>query len=134
MNCKVCSDCGQTKLLSEFNKDKTRLSGYAYKCKSCHQQHINNFHNSWGAGIYQVINKITQDSYIGQSTQLRRRKVEHWTLSKPKGVASPLLNANMKKYGKQNFEFIKLENCSVDKLEELERKYIQIYKPTLNDR
>ena len=33
--CKKCSKCGEVKLLSEFNKDKSRKSGCRAYCKSC---------------------------------------------------------------------------------------------------
>ena len=133
MDTKQCIDCGLHKSLSEFYKDKSRSTGYAYNCKPCHQKRVNIFHNSWGIGIYKVLNKITNEFYVGQSTQLRRRKCEHFTLNKTEGVASPLLDNNIRHYGKQNFKFIILKKCLVDELEQLEQQYIQELKPTLNN-
>ena len=133
MENKQCLTCKLHKPLTEFNKDKSRLSGYTCYCKPCHQKRVNRFHNSWGAGIYQVLNKITNEFYIGQSTQLRRRKCEHFTLNKPDNIASPLLRNSIRQYGKQNFEFIILNKCSANELEQLEKQYIKELKPTLNN-
>jgi hypothetical protein len=133
MTTKQCSTCGLHKPLTEFNKDKTRLLGYTYYCKPCQQERVTRFHNSWGSGIYQVLNKVTNESYVGKSTQLRRRKCEHFTLGKPDYVASPLLLNSIRQYGKQNFEFIILNKCSVDELDKLEKQYIQELKPILNN-
>ena len=133
METKQCTKCGEIKSLTEFNKDKSRLSGYTYYCKTCFRVRVDSFHNSWGSGVYRIINKITNESYIGQSTQLRRRKCEHFTLGRQLQTTSPLLEANIRQYGKRNFDFIILNKCSVDELEQLEKQYIQELKPTLNN-
>ena len=133
METRHCRKCDKLKPLIEFNKDKSRSLGYTYYCKPCHQERVNQFHNSWGSGIYQVLNKITNEFYIGQSNQLRRRKCEHFTLNKPDYVASLLLRDSIRQYGKQNFEFIILKKCSVNELEQLEKQYIQELKPILNN-
>lgn len=133
MDTKQCTKCGEIKSLTEFNKDKSRLSGYTYYCKTCFRVRVDSFHNSWGSGVYRIINKITNESYIGQSTQLRRRKCEHFTLGRQAQSASPLLDNNIKQYGKRNFEFTILKKCSAGELEQLEKQYIQELKPTLNN-
>ena len=133
MDTKQCTKCGEIKSLTEFNKDKSRLSGYTYYCKTCFRVRVDSFHNSWGSGVYRIINKITNESYIGQSTQLRRRKCEHFTLGRQLQTTSPLLEANIRQYGKRNFDFIILNKCPVDELEQLEKQYIQELKPTLNN-
>jgi len=133
MENKQCSTCGLHKPLTEFNKDKSRLSGYTYYCKPCFRVRVDNFHNSWGSGVYKIINKITNEFYIGQSTQLRRRKCEHFTLGRQAQSTSPLLDNSIKQYGKQNFEFTILKKCSSWYLEQLEKQYIKELKPTLNN-
>lgn len=35
---KRCSDCDETKPVSEFHKNKTQSDGYAYRCKACRKQ------------------------------------------------------------------------------------------------
>lgn len=35
---KKCNRCEEVKNFSEFNKDKSKLDGYRYCCKNCHQQ------------------------------------------------------------------------------------------------
>lgn len=35
MKSKKCVDCGQTKLLSEYRRDKVRIDGFRSECKDC---------------------------------------------------------------------------------------------------
>jgi len=132
MATKQCSHCGNFKPLTEFNKDKSRLTGYTYYCKPCFKTRVYNFHDSWGSGVYKIVNKITNETYVGQSLQLRRRKCEHFTMGRKYRTKSPLLDANITQYGKRNFDFIILKRCEINELEQLEKQYIQELKPTLN--
>jgi len=132
-NSKTCLDCGLYKPSTEFPKDSTRKDGNKPYCKKCFGIRVEKYHNSWGAGVYKIINKITQELYVGQSTQLRRRKCEHFTKGRQAHSKSPLLAASMAQYGKQNFEFIKIKNCPIDELATLEAYYIKELKPTLNN-
>lgn len=133
MATKQCTRCGTHKPLTEFNRDKSRPTGMTCCCKLCHKQGVIKFHNSWGSGVYKIVNKITNECYIGQSNQLRRRKCEHFTLGRQDQTKSPLLDNSIKQYGKQNFEFIILRKCAIWILEQLEKQYIRIEQPTLNN-
>lgn len=133
MATKQCSKCGNFKPLTEFHTDKSRPSGYTYYCKSCFKIRVYNFHDSWGSGVYKIVNKITNECYVGQSAQLRRRKCEHFTGGRKAYSKSPLLDINMQQYGKSNFEFIIIKNCPVEELSILEKQYINELKPTLNN-
>ena len=132
METKTCLDCGLHKPLTEFSNDRSRKDGVKPYCKKCFSIRVENYHNSWGAGIYKIVNNITQELYVGQSTQLRRRKCEHFTKGRQAHTKSPLLADSMNTYGKQNFEFVKLTNCPINELETLEAQYIKELKPTLN--
>ena len=77
-------------------------------------------------GIYRITNKITGRTYIGQSSSIGRRFKAH-----KKAAEDPKcchhdneLYDDMRKYGKENFEFVPLETFSLDVAEE---KWIQKY-------
>ena len=75
-------------------------------------------------GIYGIKNKINNKIYIGQSTKIEKRWTTHKReLNKNKHANSFLLRS-YKKYGKENFEFLVLEECSKEKLNEKEEKWI----------
>lgn len=85
-------------------------------------------------GIYQIINLLNGKSYIGQSNQIEKRWINHKIAStnkKDKGYEYPLYRA-FRKYGIDNFEFIILEKCSVEKLDERECYWIEQKKPEYN--
>lgn len=77
-------------------------------------------------GIYQITNKINNKSYIGQSIHIERRWMEHCRPSANSQIAQAI-----KKFGKDNFEFKILEECSIQELDEKEIYYIQKYN-TIN--
>ena len=70
-------------------------------------------------GIYKIQNLINGKIYIGQSIHIERRWAEHCQPS-----ADSLIGKAIKKYGKENFSFQILEECGVEKLDELEDYYI----------
>ena len=85
-------------------------------------------------GIYKITNLISGKCYIGQSRHVERRFNAH--KNKPFDLNSesydyPLYRA-IRKYGLENFKFEVIEECSVDKLNELERKYIKVFDSFLN--
>ena len=80
------------------------------------------------SGIYQIKNKINGKSYIGQSKDIYHRWIKH------KEVINFNSNSPMKnyplyraliKYGIDNFDFIILEECSIEKLNEREIYWIE---------
>lgn len=70
-------------------------------------------------GIYKIENLINHKIYIGQSIHIERRWNEHCFPS----TKSIISNA-IKKYGKENFSFQILEECSPEELDEREIFYI----------
>lgn len=80
-------------------------------------------------GIYRITNTITQQSYIGQSTDIKRRWVEHRT---PKAGGNIVLHNDMKNYGIENFIFEVIEECEPSELSERELYYIHKEKPYYN--
>lgn len=72
-------------------------------------------------GIYKITKKENGKSYIGQSNDIERRFKEHTFKNK-----IPIDKA-IQKYGKENFQFEILEECSLDELDEKERYWINYY-------
>lgn len=73
-------------------------------------------------GIYKIENLINGKIYIGQSIHIEKRWSEHC-----KASSCSLISKAIKKYGKDNFSFQILEECSVDSLTKKESEYIAKY-------
>ena len=71
-------------------------------------------------GIYKIENLINGKLYIGQSIHIERRWQEHCRPSTKSVISSAI-----KKYGKENFTFQVLEECSQEELDEKEIFYIE---------
>ena len=71
-------------------------------------------------GIYKITNLKNGKSYIGQSVHIERRWSEHCIPS-----SKSLIGKAIQKYGKENFSFQVLEECSVELLNEKEEFYIK---------
>lgn len=80
-------------------------------------------------GIYSITNKVTGAVYIGQSSDIDRRWMEHKT---PKAKGNDLLHGDMQKYGIENFELTVLEECKPEELNKRELFYIKRDQPFYN--
>lgn len=80
-------------------------------------------------GIYCFTNIKNGHKYIGQSKNILQRKRTHYTQAfNPKAHEhNSILHRAFRKYGKENFIFEIVEECSVDLLNERERYWIQFY-------
>lgn len=74
-------------------------------------------------GIYKITNNVTGKFYIGQSKNIERRFIDHNT----KSHNSEIIDKNINLYGKSNFTYEILEECSIDELDEKENYYIKKY-------
>lgn len=73
-------------------------------------------------GIYKITNKLNNKVYVGQSNNIERRFAEH--KHKRNGVNFPIGLA-IRKYGKENFAFEILEECSLEDLNKKEAYWIK---------
>ena len=80
-------------------------------------------------GIYMIINELTGEQYIGQSRNIRQRWFEH---TAPNTKEYNRMHKDIKKQGKSTFDFIILEECSVEELDEKEKYYIAKFHPSYN--
>lgn len=79
-------------------------------------------------GIYKITNLITNDCYIGQSRNLKKRINNHHQ----KGIHSKLFEEHISEYGWENFQVEILEECREEDLLEREAYYIELLKPAYN--
>ena len=85
-------------------------------------------------GVYQIINTITNQQYIGISNDILGRWRHHIYASQNQAYDEynyPLMQ-DLRKYGWEKFQFIILEECSSDLLSEKEKEYITLYQPEYN--
>ncbi len=75
-------------------------------------------------GIYCIKNKTNGKIYIGSSNNIERRFRKHRTELNTQRHSNKYLNRAYNKYGKDNFEFIILEECNVEDLITREIYYI----------
>lgn len=84
------------------------------------------------SGIYQIVNTITSDFYIGSSNDLEKRKKEHFYESTWKNKPNKQLYKDMKQYGKNNFLFKPIWLCDPEELKKYEQIAIEKYNPKYN--
>ena len=92
-------------------------------------------------GIYKITNKINNKIYIGKSINIKERWSEHiresllseekWNLNK-RGEQTPIHKA-IRKYGKDNFIFEVIEECTKEELNNKEIKWISYFNSTSSD-
>lgn len=85
-------------------------------------------------GIYKIYNKINGHCYIGQSRNIEKRWKNHICASKNENDVAynyPLYRA-FRKYDISNFDFLILEECSIEELNEKEIFWISLFKPEYN--
>lgn len=86
------------------------------------------------AGVYQFINLLTGDSYIGSSTNLSRRFKQYYNYS---FISSPnrgksIIFSSILSYGYSNFSLIILEYCEIKDTIDREQFYLDLIKPKMN--
>jgi group I intron endonuclease len=85
-------------------------------------------------GIYRIINKTNQKSYVGQSINIELRLNQHFRNAFNQNTHTyeyPLSRA-IRKYGKDNFETIVLEECDLNTITDREQYWIEYYN-TIED-
>lgn len=79
------------------------------------------------SGIYCIINKINGKRYIGQTYDLKYRKMRHICDLRGNRHSNNHLQASWNKYGEDAFEYVVVEECSLDIINEREIYWICYY-------
>ena len=83
-------------------------------------------------GIYKITNATNGKCYIGQTVNFRKRKRNHFNYLRNNKHHNTYLQRAFNKYGEKNFDIQFLESCSIDMLDDLECKYIELYQSMVN--
>ena len=111
--------CYKQWIISRELTNKYNLLKYGILCRS----------DILTIGIYMITNKINNKKYIGQSIRIETRWREHRNSYLRNDKNTHLYNA-MKKYGLENFDFIILEECKKEELNNREKYWIDFYQTT----
>jgi len=79
-------------------------------------------------GVYLIRNIKNGKVYVGQTNNLKLRKRNHFSDLKANIHHNKHLQSAWNKYGERNFEFEVLEECSLDRLDEVEIYWIKYYE------
>jgi group I intron endonuclease len=88
--------------------------------------------NKGKSGIYMLTNKLTNDIYIGQSTDISARFKNYFNISYIKSKDSFIINRALIKYGYSNFSVTILEYCDKSDLLVREQYYFDKLNPQYN--
>lgn len=78
-------------------------------------------------GIYKITNRLNGKVYIGSTTNAKVREEMHFKNSMIELRSKYPIYKDMIEFGKGNFEFEMIEECSEDELESKEAEYISKY-------
>jgi len=85
------------------------------------------------SAVYQIINTVTGDRYVGSSKNVMRRWNEHKCPYVWKNEPNKQLYLGMQKYGLENFRFQILAPVMPEYLKQVEQEFIELLKPTYNN-
>lgn len=130
----VCRDCSYKKAQDFIAKDPIAHHHYMKRYYNENPEKYPGNHISKKlpskTGVYIVDCLLTEDSYVGCTTNLRNRE---WTHFNAKGKSKNKKLAKLvNEYGREAFEFRVLEYCDKEDMFELETKYIQELNPNCN--
>ena len=83
------------------------------------------------SGVYQIVNLVTRECYIGSSRNIERRWLSHRRPSTWKRCTNSPLYLDFQKYGLEKFSFEIVEETT--NLREREQYYIDLLKPAYNN-
>jgi group I intron endonuclease len=88
--------------------------------------------NKGKSGIYMFTNKITGDTYVGQSINLSNRFKHYFSISYLQSKDGLRISRAILKYGYSNFSITIVEYCNVSNLLEREQYYFHKFEPQYN--
>jgi group I intron endonuclease len=85
------------------------------------------------SAVYQIINTVTNDRYVGSSKDVFRRWASHKWSSKWKQQPNNPLYQDMQKYGVEKFRFQILAPVMPEYLKQVEQEFIEMLHPIYNN-
>lgn len=84
-------------------------------------------------GVYAIVNQTSWKCYVGSARRINTRWTSHRHLLRRGGHFSPQLQAAWNKYGKDQFSFVVVEACPVDRLITTEQRWFELLAPEYNN-
>ena len=130
----VCKDCSYLYAKEHIEKDPI---AHHYYMKQYYKENPDKYPGNHRnkkippvAGVYIIECLLTDDAYIGCSSNMRTRRYKH---SRNVGVSKQQnLYKLVNQYGWEAFDFRILEECDKSEIFERETHWISVYKPNLN--
>lgn len=85
------------------------------------------------SAVYQIINTVTGDRYVGSSKDVKKRWQNHKCPSTWERKSNKQLYKDFQKYGLDKFRFHILAPVMPEHLKQVEQEFIEILKPTYNN-
>lgn len=86
------------------------------------------------SAVYQIVNTVTGDRYVGSSKHVFNRWAAHRSPSLWKTCPNNPMYKDFQKYGVDKFRFQILAPVMPECLKQVEQEFIEILHPTYNDR
>lgn len=77
-------------------------------------------------GIYGIVSKRSNKIYIGKTTDFAHRRIRHNYLLKANKHFNKHLQRTYNKYGKEDLEFVMLQECTTQELTTEEQKWVNL--------
>lgn len=130
----VCKDCSYLYQQENIAKDPIAFKSYMARYIKENPERYPGNHKSNKvppvSGVYIIDSLLTDDSYVGCSSNMRDRRYKH-SRNVGKGKQHKLSKL-INEYGWEAFEFRVLEECVKENIHSLETEYINKLKPNLN--
>lgn len=83
-------------------------------------------------GVYKIVNIVTGQWYVGGSTNIEKRKSQHFSALNRNKHKNYKLQRDYNEYGKENFSFSILVQCNPDELYRVEQLLVDTVNPYYN--
>lgn len=84
MDTKTCTKCGETKPLSEYYKDKSKLSGYKFSCKTCAKDYMTHYRKKNKEHLTEYCKEYNKEYYQTKGSTIRKACKEYRDSNKSK--------------------------------------------------